>query len=80
MFLVDGAQTTIKLENVTAKQKRKPAISQQADARPVNKTKAQPRAARPAEPLDDLYARLNQTKPGSEGSKRIADQIVDAIG
>jgi hypothetical protein len=65
---------------VKAKQKRKPAIGQQADARRVNKTKAQSRAARPAERLDDLYARLNQTKPGSEESKRIADQIVDAIG
>jgi len=31
-------------------------------------------------PLSDLYARLQKTRPGSEESKRISRQIVDAIG
>jgi hypothetical protein len=30
--------------------------------------------------LRDLYARLEKTRPGSEESKRISAQIVDAIG
>jgi len=34
----------------------------------------------PKKPLRELYARLEKTQPGSEGSKRISAQIVDAIG
>ena len=30
--------------------------------------------------LQKLYARLEKTRPGSEESKRISQQIVDAIG
>lgn len=30
--------------------------------------------------LSSLYARLEKTRPGSEESKRISQQIVDAIG
>jgi hypothetical protein len=30
--------------------------------------------------LQELYARLEKTQPGSEESKRISAQIVDAIG
>jgi hypothetical protein len=30
--------------------------------------------------LPNLYARLEKTRPGSEESKRISRQIVDAIG
>jgi hypothetical protein len=30
--------------------------------------------------LRQLYARLEKTQPGSEESKRISEQIVDAIG
>jgi hypothetical protein len=32
------------------------------------------------ESLRQLYARLEKTQPGSEESKRISQQIVDAIG
>lgn len=73
-------KTKTKLESVKARQKRKPALGQRANARRSNRAKAQPPATKPVDRLDDLYARLNQTKPGSEESKRIADQIVDAIG
>jgi hypothetical protein len=30
--------------------------------------------------LSNLYSRLEKTRPGSEESKRISQQIVDAIG
>jgi hypothetical protein len=30
--------------------------------------------------LQKLYARLEKSRPGSEESKRISEQIVDAIG
>jgi len=30
--------------------------------------------------LRQLYARLEKTQPGSEESKRLSEQIVDAIG
>jgi hypothetical protein len=30
--------------------------------------------------LPELYARLQKTEPGSEESKRISEEIVDAIG
>jgi hypothetical protein len=30
--------------------------------------------------LSNLYARLEKTRPGSEESKRISQQIVDSIG
>ena len=30
--------------------------------------------------LANLYSRLDQTKPGSQESKKIADEIIDAIG
>jgi hypothetical protein len=34
----------------------------------------------PKKTLRELYARLEKTQPGSEESKRISAQIVDAIG
>jgi hypothetical protein len=34
----------------------------------------------PKKTLRQLYARLEKTQPGSEESKRISAQIVDAIG
>jgi hypothetical protein len=34
----------------------------------------------PTKALPGLYARLEKTQPGSEESKRISQQIVDAIG
>jgi hypothetical protein len=34
----------------------------------------------PKKSLRQLYARLEKTSPGSEESKRISAQIVDAIG
>jgi uncharacterized protein (DUF433 family) len=36
--------------------------------------------ASPQEILPALYARLEKTQPGSEDSKRISRQIVDAVG
>ena len=30
--------------------------------------------------LNDLYDRLDRTSPGSEESKRIADEIIEALG
>jgi hypothetical protein len=37
-------------------------------------------AASQKKTLRELYARLEKTQPGSEESKRISAQIVDAIG
>jgi hypothetical protein len=34
----------------------------------------------PKKALPELYARLEKTQPGSEESKRISQQIVDAVG
>ncbi len=34
----------------------------------------------PKKTLRELYARLEKTRPGSLESKRISEQIVDAIG
>jgi hypothetical protein len=34
----------------------------------------------PKKTLRELYARLEKTQPGSAESKRISEQIVDAIG
>jgi len=34
----------------------------------------------PKKTLRELYARLEKTRPGSMESKRISEQIVDAIG
>ena len=36
-------------------------------------------APAPKGKLDDLYARLEKTKPGSEESKRVSEQILEAI-
>jgi len=33
----------------------------------------------PAEKLSKLYARLEKTKPGSDESKRVSEQILEAI-
>jgi hypothetical protein len=33
-----------------------------------------------AKSLDALYAKLDQTEPGSEESDRISEKIIDAIG
>jgi hypothetical protein len=57
----------------TAKQsQRRTSTAQPAPARktPALKSKS----------LPNLYARLEKTRPGSEESKRISRQIVDAIG
>jgi len=43
--------------------------------RPARKT-----AASKNQSLQKLYARLEKTQPGSEESKRISKEIVDAIG
>jgi hypothetical protein len=78
MFLVDGAKTTIKLENVKAKQN--------ANRRSASKqTLAESTRQKHNPGLQDRRSRWTistpvSTKPGSEESKRIADQIVDAIG
>jgi len=63
-----------------AKQKRRTSTGSQTHLRRPKKAEAQAPAKSPLGKLDDLYARLHQTQPGSEESKRIADQIVDAIG
>jgi hypothetical protein len=44
------------------------------------KKKAEDRQPVPEKTLNTLYSRLEQTQPGSEESKRIADEIIDAIG
>ncbi|MBZ5630410.1 MAG: hypothetical protein LAO06_16240 [Acidobacteriia bacterium] len=45
-----------------------------------NATSAPPAPApTPKGKLDDLYARLEKTKPGSEESKRLSEQILEAI-
>jgi hypothetical protein len=36
-------------------------------------------APAPKGKLDDLYARLEKAKPGSEESKRVSEQILEAI-
>jgi hypothetical protein len=33
----------------------------------------------PKSKLDELYARLEKTKPGSEESKRVSEQILETI-
>jgi hypothetical protein len=58
----------------TAKQ----AQTGRADAMPSRGRKAA--EASPKKSLRELYARLKKTQPGSEESKRISAQIVDAIG
>jgi hypothetical protein len=56
----------------------KQARSRRTDARPSARgRKAQ---ASRKKNLRELYARLEKTQPGSEESKRISAQIVDAIG
>jgi hypothetical protein len=57
----------------TAKQ----AQSRRTDATPARGRKAQ---ASQKKTLRELYARLEKTQPGSAESKRISEQIVDAIG
>jgi hypothetical protein len=42
--------------------------------------KAEDQQPVPKKTLNTLYSRLDQTQPGSEESKRIADEIIDAIG
>jgi len=36
-------------------------------------------APAPKGKLDDLYTRLEKTKPGSEESKRVSEQILEVI-
>ena len=56
----------------TAKRQRRTSASLSTPARksPVSKKQT----------LRNLYVRLEKTQPGSEASKRISRQIVDAIG
>ena len=58
------------------------ATAKQAQNRRTDAMLARGRKARPSqkESLRGLYARLEKTQPGSEESKRISAQIVDAIG
>jgi len=53
-------------------------------ARVKNTTVSSPRSGKSSnhkpQSLQKLYARLEKTQPGSEESKRISRQIVDAIG
>ena len=58
------------------------ATAKQAQTRRTDATPARGRKAQPPrkETLRELYARLEKTQPGSEESKRISAQIVDAIG
>jgi hypothetical protein len=56
-----------------------------ATAKQNQRTRTAPRATARKAPkknksLPNLYARLEKTRPGSEESKRISRQIVDAIG
>jgi hypothetical protein len=57
----------------TAKQ----AQTRRTDTMPARGRKAQASQKRT---LRELYARLEKTQPGSAESKRISEQIVDAIG
>ena len=59
------------------------ATAKQAQNRPTDAMPNRGRKAAQASPkknLRELYARLEKTQPGSEESKRISAQIVDAIG
>jgi len=58
----------------TAKQARRELTSATPPARGRKGEKS------PKKTLRELYARLEKTQPGSEESKRISAQIVDAIG
>jgi hypothetical protein len=57
----------------TAKQTR----SRRADAMPSDRGRKTPTAKKT---LRQLFARLEKTQRGSEESKRISAQIIDAIG
>jgi hypothetical protein len=59
------------------------ATAKQAQSSRTEPTPARGRKAAQASPkktLRELYARLEKTQPGSEESKRISAQILDAIG
>jgi hypothetical protein len=44
-------------------------------------TAAEPKSApTSSKKLDELYARLKKSQPGSKESKRISEQIINAIG
>ena len=58
----------------TAKQTQ----SRRADTSPSSRGRKAQKS--PKKTLRDLYARLEKTQPGSLESKRISEQIVDAIG
>jgi hypothetical protein len=58
----------------TAKQTRRKVTSAAPAARGRKTQSSQKTTVR------ELYARLEKTKPGSANSKRISEQIVDAIG
>jgi hypothetical protein len=45
----------------------------------VQATPAPAPAPAPKSKLDELYARLEKTKPGSEESKRVSEQILETI-
>jgi hypothetical protein len=55
--------------------------ARQAHSRRIGATSARRKAqAARKKTLQELYACLEKTQPGSEESKRISAQIVDAIG
>jgi hypothetical protein len=57
------------------------AIAKQKSGRQYERpAQSAPIRSRSKEKLERLYASLQKAKPGSDESKRIADQIVNAIG
>jgi hypothetical protein len=59
------------------------ATAKQAQSSRTEPTPARGRKTAQSSPkrnLRELYARLEKTRPGSPESKRISEQIVDAIG
>lgn len=56
-----------------AKQKRNQRLAVSSVHAPKGQTLSSKR-------LEELYARLKKTQPGSEESKALSEQIVDAIG
>jgi hypothetical protein len=79
VFLLTAQEPAVILDNVKTKQKRvTPTADYQARIRRSKKAKSQTPA--PKNALSDLYTRLDQTQPGSEESKLIADRIIDALG
>jgi len=55
-------------------------VKRQRRTSPVPSTPARKLPDSKKQTLRNLYVRLEKTQPGSEASKRISRQIVDAIG